>query len=165
MKPKLIILVVIIFLLVPGILWLINRGSSFTSLEGPAPELNLSRLDGGTIELSSYKGSKPVILDFWASWCPNCQRDMPKLSQWYRQYGDQVEIIGVNMSESPAVAQSFVTSRNISFPIVLDPTGSVSRLFSIRYTNTHVLIDINGDIVKTIPGDLREADIVSLIEF
>jgi len=48
-----------------------------------APDFTLESLGGGTITLSEYRGEKPVILDFFATWCPNCQRDMPKLNRWY----------------------------------------------------------------------------------
>jgi len=128
-----------------------------------APDFTLTRLDGGTITLSDYRGDKPVILDFWTSWCPNCQRDMPKLARWYEKYKDQVEVIGVNLRESNAVAQRFVNSRGIGFPIAMDP-GSVANQFAIRFTNTHVLIDKEGSIVRVIPGDMKERDIRELID-
>jgi len=128
-----------------------------------APDFTLEKLDGGKITLSDYRGDKPVILDFWTTWCPNCQRDMPVVSRLYEKYRNQVEIIGVNMRESSRVAQGFVSSRNILFPIVMD-SGRVANQYGIRYTNTHVLIDKNGSIVQTVPGDLRESHVLSLIQ-
>ena len=62
-----------------------------------APDFTLKDLNNGTITLSSYQGDKPVVLDFFATWCPNCQRDMPILSSLYDKYKDEVEVIGVNM--------------------------------------------------------------------
>ena len=128
-----------------------------------APDFTLDRLDGSSITLADYRGEKPVILDFWASWCHNCQRDMPRLSKWYDQYGDQVEVIGVNLQEKPAVAQSYVDRANISFPIAMDPKSKVSRLYGISYTNTHILIKRDGSIDRVIPGDISEEDIQNLI--
>jgi len=137
----------------------VSAGSTHT-----APDFTLQKLGGGTISLSEFKGKKPVVVDFWASWCPNCRRDMPKLSGFYEKYKDKVEVIGINLQEKESTVQNFISSRNISFPIALDPSGHASKAFGIQYTNTHFLIDINGNLVRTIPGDISEADIVSLIE-
>lgn len=89
---------------------------------------------------------------------------MPKLNGFYEKYKDKVEVIGVNLQEKELTVKNFVESRGISFPIALDPSGHASSAFGIQYTNTHFLIDINGNLVRTIPGDIREADIISLIE-
>jgi len=129
-----------------------------------APDFTLQKLSGGTISLSEFKGKKPVVVDFWASWCPNCRRDMPNLNRFYEKYKDKVEVIGVNLQERESTVADFIKSRGISFPIALDPSGQASNTFGIQYTNTHFLIDKEGNLVRTIPGDIREADIVSLIE-
>ena len=134
-----------------------------TASQNPAPNFTLQKLGGGTITLSEFKGKKPVVVDFWASWCPNCRRDMPNLNRFYEKYKDKVEVIGVNLQEKESTVQNFISSRGISFPIALDPSGSASRAFGIQYTNTHFLIDINGNLVRTIPGDIRESDVESLI--
>lgn len=128
------------------------------------PDFSLPKLGGGTITLSEFRGKKPVVVDFWASWCPNCRRDMPNLNRFYEKYKDKVEVIGVNLQESESTVGNFIASRNISFPIALDPSGQASRAFGIQYTNTHFLIDKEGNLARTIPGDIREVDIVSLIE-
>jgi len=129
-----------------------------------APDFTLERLDGGTISLVDFRGKKPVVVDFWASWCPNCRRDMPNLNRFYEKYKDKVEVIGVNLQENESTVRDFIASRGISFPIALDPRGQASRAYGIQYTNTHVLIDRAGNLVRIIPGDIGEGDIVSLIE-
>lgn len=129
-----------------------------------APDFTLQKLDGGTIALSEFKGKKPVVVDFWASWCPNCRRDMPKMNAMYPKYKDKVEIIGVNLRESEGTVKEFVAENGIGFPIALDPSGQAARAFGIQYTNTHFLIDKEGNMVRAIPGDISEADILSLIE-
>ena len=142
-----------------------NVNSGQSNKGNKAPDFTLQDLDGGTITLSQFAGEKPVILDFFATWCPNCQRDMPKLNKWYEEkYRDQVEVIGINLRESREKVESFIKSRGISFPIVLDPNGQVSQKYGIRYTNTHFLIDKEGNLVREIPGDISEAHIRSLIQ-
>lgn len=129
-----------------------------------ALDFTLQKLGGGTILLSEFRGKKPVVVDFWASWCPNCRRDMPKMNAMYPKYKDKVEIIGINLQERESIVQDFIISRGISFPIALDPGGLVSRAYGIQYTNTHFLVDIEGNLVRQIPGDIQESDIISLIE-
>jgi thiol-disulfide isomerase/thioredoxin len=140
-----------------------NSALGITSQENPAPDFTLQKLDGGTVTLSEFKGKKPVVVDFWASGCPNCRRDMPNLNRFYEKYKDKVEIIGVNLQENENTVKDFIASRGISLPIALDPYSEVSRAFGIQYSNTHFLVDINGNLVRTIPGDIRESDIISLI--
>lgn len=128
-----------------------------------APAFSLEDLSGTTISLADYQGVKPVILDFWATWCPNCQRDMPRLNVYYEKYKDKVEVIGINLQENKSLVAKFVEQKGLTFPIVLDPASIASRSYGVRYTNYHVLIDINGNIVTTVPGDIRESDIQALI--
>lgn len=134
------------------------------SVAGLAPDFSLAKLGGGTISLADYRGKKPVIVDFWASWCPNCRRDMPKLSRWYEQYRDRVEVIGINLQEGEGAVERFVSNRGVTFPIALDPDAAAANAYAIRYTNTHILVDKNGRVQRIVPGDISESDILSLIE-
>lgn len=127
-------------------------------------DFTLEKLGGGTITLAEYRGEKPVILDFWASWCPNCRRDMPKVNRWYEQYQGQVEVIGINLQENPKTVEKFVQQNNIIFPIAFDPAGSVSATFGIQFTNTYFLFNKAGELIRVIPGDIKEEDVVSLLE-
>ncbi len=140
-----------------------RSNTNTTSVEATAPDFTLQTLDGETVTLSDYFGKKPVILDFWASWCTNCQRAMPKTSALYEQYKDDIEVLGINLQESNSAIQSFVDSKGIEFPILLDTNSEASRLYGIQYTNTHVFIDINGNVTGTIPGDINEEHFKALI--
>lgn len=128
-----------------------------------APNFTLPTLKGDTISLSDYRDKKPVVLDFFATWCPNCQRDMPRLSKMYEKYGDQVEVIGVDLREDKAKVQQFIDSKNILFPIVIDADSAVSRAYGIRYTNYHVLINKDGSQAGVVPGDMTEERLLQLI--
>ncbi|TSD05600.1 MAG: thiol-disulfide oxidoreductase [Parcubacteria group bacterium Greene0714_7] len=129
----------------------------------PAPDFSLDKLGGGTVTLAEYKGRKPVVLDFWATWCPNCQRDMPHLNAFYEKYKDKIEVIGIDLQEDPSIVQKFISDRNITFPIALDAQGVATQAFGVRYTNFHVLVDANGNVVKAIPGDIQESDFKLLL--
>lgn len=129
-----------------------------------APDINLNLLNGGTVNLSDYRGKKPVVLNFWASWCPNCRRNIPNLNQFYEKYKDRVEVIGVNLHEETDTVRKFISSLGISFPIALDPNSVASRAYGIQYTNTHFLIDKEGRLIRTVPGDIQESDVQYLIQ-
>jgi len=128
-----------------------------------APAFSLQTIDGSTISLADYKGKKPVILDFWATWCPNCRRDIPHQNDWYKKYKDKVGVIGIDLQEDPSVVKAFAAQFGIAYPMALDPNAETSRAYGASYTNYHILIDKDGRIVKTIPGDISEQDFLSLI--
>lgn len=129
-----------------------------------APDFSLQKLSGGTITLSEYQGKKAVILDFFATWCPNCRRDMPVANKLYEKYKNDIEVIGINLQENPKKVEDFIASRGIIFPIALDPRNRASSAYGVRYTNFHVLIDKQGDILRLVPGDIREKDFLDLIK-
>lgn len=141
-----------------------HTGTTQGAANQKAPSLTLAKLGGGTVSLADYAGKKPVVVDFWATWCPNCRRDMPHLNGFYQKYKDQVEVIGINLQEDGPTVASFIQDRGIAFPIALDPQAQASSAFGIQYTNTHILINKEGQIARYIPGDIREEDIRSLIQ-
>lgn len=127
-----------------------------------APDFTLDAIDGKTLSLSDYKGKKAVVLDFFATWCPNCRRDIPHQEAFYEKYKDTVEVVGVDLQEDPALVKSFAAQLGITYPVVLDPSGVATQAYGARYTNYHVLIGKDGTVVGTIPGDISEADFEKL---
>lgn len=145
----------------------VTNPSSTASSSGPqgqAPEFSASTFSGEQIELAKLYEDRPVILDFWATWCPNCQRDMPVLSRLQEKYKDEVTVLGVNLREGSQDVEDFHRERNLSFDSVLDESGSISSQYGIAYTNTHVLINTNGEIIDVVTGDIGEGSFISLIE-
>lgn len=149
-----------------------NQGPQETAVESEepsdtsrqvAPGFTLPGINGGQISLSDYKG-KPVVLDFWASWCPNCRRDMPVMNSLYEKYDGQVEVIAINMQEPENVAKKFFNGEGFSFRGALDATGNVTRDYGVGYTNTHVLIDKDGNIIDKFLGDITEDHFKQLLD-
>lgn len=127
-------------------------------------DVSLSLIDGKTISLADYQGKKPVILDFFATWCPNCRRNTPHLNELYKKYKGTVEVVGVNLGEDSGTVRKFVSDYALAFPVALDPLGNIARQFDVQYTNMHVLISKDGTILKVVPGDIRESDIRALVQ-
>ncbi len=119
-----------------------------------APDFDLTTLDGENLSLSDLRGS-PAIINFWASWCPPCRAEMPALQQVFNDYEDLgliIAAINATNQDSISEAASFVSENNLTFPIPLDKTGSVSRSYNLHSLPTTVFVDSQGIIRKIIIG-------------
>jgi thiol-disulfide isomerase/thioredoxin len=128
----------------------------------PAPDFEFKTLAGETIRLSDFKG-RPVILNFWATWCGPCRAEFPELQQVAVENSDNLVIIGVNhtSADSPALVPDFVEEFGITFPIVLDETGDVVKTYQVLGLPTSVFIDRNGIIQELFTGPVTKTYIES----
>lgn len=123
-----------------------------------APDFTLFNLQGEQLTLSDLRG-KRVVLNFWATWCPPCEAEMPHMQKYYDKYREQdnVEIVGVNVTyakEKVERVEQFVRSYDITFPILLEPDESVARQYEILTIPSTYMIDTAGKIQKKIVGPL-----------
>ena len=114
-----------------------------------APDFEVTTLAGKTFRLSDYEGDKPVYLKFWATWCSYCKVEMPHLQSIYNQYGDDVEVLAVNVGINDSVAniEQFFNQAGFNLPVAIDQQGDLVSDYGIVGTPHHVLIDKNGQIV------------------
>jgi thiol-disulfide isomerase/thioredoxin len=119
-----------------------------------APDFVYANIDGQVLQLSDFIGTKPVVIDFWATWCPPCQMELPVLQEFYEQHGDKVEIIAIS-SEQPnaqAAIANTVSSKGLEFIVMHDPTRTISEMFPHTGIPFLVFIDEDGNVVKTESG-------------
>ncbi|MGP7815891.1 peroxiredoxin family protein [Niallia sp. 01092] len=109
-----------------------------------APDFSLKNLAGDTVKLSDYRGKK-VMLNFWATWCPPCKQEMPTIQQFFKESGNKVVILAVNIDGTEDVVD-FVNNRHLTFPILLDEKDKVNELYKIITIPTTFFIDENGVI-------------------
>ena len=123
-------------------------------LEGkPAIDFTLKKLDGSNFTLSELKGKKVVILDFWATWCPPCQRSMPILEKVMEGYKDKdVLLIAVNEQETPKAINAFLEKKGLHPTVVLDEKGDVGTKYQANAIPQFVIIGKDGVIKKVFPG-------------
>jgi cytochrome c biogenesis protein CcmG/thiol:disulfide interchange protein DsbE len=127
----------------------------------PAPPFTLETVDGRTLSLSDYQG-QVVLVNVWATWCPPCVRETPRLVRVYEEFkGQGFVMLGVNTTyqdDREAVA-TFVRDQKISYPVLLDLDGTVGTVYGGRLMPTSYLIDRDGKIVVTKVGEVDEAQL------
>ena len=120
------------------------------------PEIAVTSITGEAIKLYQDKNNFTII-NFWATDCPGCIKEMPGLTDIYNQFkGQGLQIIAVSMSyDPPNQVLNFTQKNKIPFPVILDVDGQIARSFEdIRLTPTSILIDKNGKIIDKVIGEL-----------
>lgn len=120
-----------------------------------APDFTLNDINGKPLALSSLRG-KYVVLDFWGSWCIWCVRGIPKMKEYYDKYKDKLEILSIDCNESEDKWKAGVEKYELPWLHVYQPRqGAVqtTRLYNIQGFPTKILVDPDGNIVKTIIGE------------
>ena len=122
-----------------------------------APGFELSDMDGEKRKLSDYKG-KPVIINFWATWCPPCRAELPAMNRaWEKIKKENIEMLAVNVGEDEDTIFAFTGEYPIDFTVLLDETGEEIKKWPIRGLPTTFVLDKEGRIVYRAIGG-REWD-------
>jgi peroxiredoxin len=113
-------------------------------LDTPAPDFTLQDLNGTEVNLSDYLGEN-VILNFWATWCGYCRKQLPYLEQVYEKYSDTgLTVLAVNAMESHDQAADYIAKQGFTFPVVLDSDGTVNKLYCVPALPATMFIDSEG---------------------
>ncbi len=130
-----------------------------------APDITLSTIHGEKIALSALRG-RPVLVNFWATTCPGCIREMPQLAELYRELGPKgLEVIGIAMPyDPPNLVISMRDARHIPYPIALDINGDAVHAFGdVRLTPSSFLIAPDGRIVQQKTGAIDSTELRAVI--
>ena len=120
-----------------------------------APNFTLDSLDGSQVELLS-DSRHPILINFWATWCPPCVAEMATIQQFYKDSGRAFRVLAVNADEPAEDVQRFANEHGLSFDILLDPGGNVQELYRLRGYPTSFILDGNGVVRKEHVGLLTE---------
>ena len=124
-----------------------------------APDFELQTMEGELVKLSNYKGEK-IFINFWATWCPPCVKEMPEIQHYFEELQtDDVILLSVNTTDVESnreSVQDFAELHNIHFPILLDEEGVVSAEYGIITIPTSFIVNEEGVIVEEIIGPVTE---------
>ena len=130
------------------------------------PDFTVFTAEGVPVDFSDFKG-KPVVLNFWASWCGPCKSEMPAFQEAWEEYGDEVQFLMVNLtsqSESVATASAFLAENNYVFPVFYDTAGSASTAYKVYSIPATYFINAKGKIVASHVGAMDETTLQSYLD-
>ena len=120
-----------------------------------APDFTVTDQDGNEVKLSDFFG-KPIVLNFWASWCGPCQYEMPDFEEAYKTYGEEVEFLMVNLtdgySETVSSAKAFMEDTGYTFPVYFDTLSEGFKAYQVYSIPCTYFLNSNGSIVTKHPG-------------
>ena len=145
-----------------GVVW----GWVAFNSNGPAPNVSYTLLDGRPGQLDALRG-KVVLVNFWATSCTTCVKEMPELTATHNKFrARDYETLAVAMQyDPPAYVATFAETRKLPFGVAIDNTGSIAKAFGdVRLTPTTFVIDKRGEIVKRYVGEPDFAALRALVE-
>jgi peroxiredoxin len=128
-----------------------------------APQFALNNIFGDEVSLASFRG-KPVVLNFWATWCPPCRAEMPEFQAASVKYNGQAVILGIDQGEPSSIVRDFGASLGITYPLLLDSDNAVSRRYGVTALPQTYFIDSDGIVRETFTGIVNRAVLEDRIE-
>jgi thiol-disulfide isomerase/thioredoxin len=129
----------------------------------PAPAFEVKSMEGKTFSLAALKG-KPVLLDFWATWCAPCRRSMPALEKISLEFKDNVVILGVDSGEDREVVEAFLKKTPMGYPAVLSGESGILESYQVKAYPTYILIGSDGKIIANDVGFGGEEQLREMID-
>jgi thiol-disulfide isomerase/thioredoxin len=125
-----------------------------------APAVTVHSLDGKTVDLNNYVGKVPVLMEFWATWCPNCRELMPTLLDTEKKYGKRVKFmaIAVAINQSPEKVRRWLAAHPLPHDTFYDTDGNAASAFDAPATSYVVVLDRTGRVVYTGLGGKQDLD-------
>lgn len=127
-----------------------------------APDVEFTRFDGSTATLSDFRGQK-LVVNFFASTCIPCKKEMPALQRVHERLGDDVTFVGIAVQDDPEAAQDLIDQTGVSYDLGQDPTGSLFQGFGGVVLPVTAFVAEDGTVMELHAGKLTEADITQLI--
>ncbi len=119
--------------------------------------------DGADGTFAEFVG-KPLVINFWGSWCTPCVKEMPDFESVHRELGDRVTFVGVNVSDTVDQAKAMAASTGVTYHLVRDPRNELLRWFGGTSMPTTAFVNADGNIAKVVSKQLKAEDLKAEIE-
>ena len=157
MNKKGIIFTLLLIILLGSFLLLNVEKTNAAEVGKKAPNFTLKNMNGNKVTLRDLEGEK-VFINFWASWCPPCQTEMPDIQKLYKNHGNDIKIIAINLEEKKEKVKKYLENENLTFPVLLDKNKKVASKYLVRAIPTSYFINENGIITAKHLGILNYED-------
>jgi peroxiredoxin len=162
LPPKILVLALLLAAVTIPLTWkakslekkLFGRAEESALLHQPAPDFQLTTLDGAQVSLKDFRGKK-VVVSFWASWCGPCRMELPELQAFYEKYhakNPNFEILAISTDEVRREAEHYVRDAKLTFPVLWDRDGKAGDAYGVDGIPMLFVIDENGKVVLTQAG-------------
>ena len=152
----------------------VNEGASDSASDGddaderiPAPDFTVEDYDGNKIKFSDMIG-KPVVVNFWASWCPPCKSEMPVFNDMYEEFGGDIHFMMIDAvdgsRETKKTGSKYISDKGYTFPVYYDVNQDALMKYGIRAFPTSIFIDSEGYVAAGVEGAIDEATLRRGIE-
>jgi peroxiredoxin len=129
---------------------LLHHDEASALVNQPAPDFQLSSLDGEPVRLADFRGKKKVVLSFWASWCGPCRLELPALAKFYSRHradAEHFEVLAISTDEDSEEAQKFVSKAKLPFPVLMDSGSAIASKYGATVIPMLFVIDENGKVI------------------
>ena len=125
-----------------------------------APEVRVETIDGKPVWLSSQYGKGPVLIEFWATWCPNCKALEPQMAAAAQTYKGKIALVGVavGVNQSAALVKAYTTKHGLPLAVFYDKTGDAADKFDVPATSHIVILNKDGRVIYTGVGSDQDLD-------
>ena len=135
-----------------------TAGTSPTDATEPdysAPDFTMLDWEGGEVTLSEFFG-KPIVLNFWASWCGPCKMEMPDIQKYYEKFGEEIHFLLVSVDDSVDTAKAFIEKEGYTFPVYFDTTSAGAYTYGASSIPLTYFIDTEGNMQAYYMGAMSE---------
>jgi len=133
----------------------------------PLPDFTVYDIDGNEVHLTDFVG-KPIVLNFWASWCGPCKSEMPDFNEVCQELGDEIQFLMVNMTdgsrETVETASEFVAQQGYTFPVFYDTAQNAATVYGVYALPTTLFIDAEGYLAAYAPGAIPRESLLQGID-
>lgn len=141
---------------------LTDAGDTTTGGSG-LPDDEFALFDGGKASFAEFEG-KPLVVNFWASWCPACVNELPELQRVHERLGDDVTFLGIAQSDRRSAAEALAAQVGLTYTLADDPDGDLFRSLDLIAMPTTLFISADGELQDVFAGQLNEALLVERID-